>query len=745
MVSFAYLNEADLSKLETAAKSWGKLRSKYEGLAIEFDRGVHDVLQGNWEGEAASAAFRTMKAATREYQGAADESKRISNLLTDAHTEFSTYQKQLHELVREARKDSYKISDKGRVEDVDSRWDSPTATAAPGFAEERKQGLDSVVNRLEKILMQATAADEACNAALIRDANGADDDRFNGKRTYEKLDAIEADKASHLMKKKGRLTDGEFMELNRLLEANRNDPEFSRRFAVRTGAENTLEKYNEMMNPPPGTQLSKAELAELKEFRKNLGTTIGTATRSDDKADSPDRGITKFQNDLRDMEQRDFNANPSDSAYGLNGFQVTSSLMSEGKWDKGFLQDYGHDLIKAEKQGTSGFQNPDAFWSANGNRTPGMANMGVLDPMTGFMDALGHNPEASTEFLGSETEVGDEKVDHLDYLMEDRHWPEGAAYTGDSDNPKGYNNLGHALESATTGHPYDTPAHGNLPAHNDAQTDIMRRVVEGVSKDDGLAHGGMQDSLGQMTAEYMSDFNRAVANDQSDDMKSLYPVAGSELGLSEQDATRFMMTVGKDPDGYAAINLGQTAYASNLMDYHLQHPDKYGPSTEEAINNIAHNSGEVQGAIGVGRRESNIGDAVEADKAYNESMSRGGSFAAGIVGAGIGVGASFIASPAVGAGVGGVATTITGDLINQIVSGNEQDTKGDAVYSAGKDWEHVKHSTAAVTQDAFQRAAEANGLQNTGDYNSRIADKTTAGIVEAESNLKGYAQDKESE
>lgn len=416
--------------------------------------------------------------------------------------------------------------------------------------------------------------------------------------------------------------------------------------------------------------------------------------------------------------------------------------MSHGKWDKDFLQAYGNDLITAEANGANGGQNPDAYWTGNMTRSLGPANIGALDPMTGFMDALGHNPAASTEFLSSESEVNGEKVDHLDYLMKDRHWPEGAGFTGDSKNPSGYNNLGHALESATTGHPYDTSPSADTPAHNTAQARLMEEVVHSVSQDSELAHDGMQDSLGRMAGEYMPDIHQSLTNDRSGNRDQFYPIGGTAANLSEQDTSRFLMTVGKDPDGYAAINLAESAYTSNLIDYHLQHPEAFDGSTDTALREIARSSGEVQGSIAIGRRESDIGDAVEADKAYNDAMGRAGSYASGIVGTGIGVGTSFIATPAVGAGVGGVATTVTGDLINQIVSGSERDTMGNAVYSSGTDWEDAKYSTTAVLQDAYRNSAEAQGQGHVADYQNILANEVEVGFHSADSNLDGYGQDK---
>lgn len=753
MVSIPYLDKADLGPLADAAACWSALPGKYESLRREFEQRVIDHLKGHWEGDAAEAAFATMARARQEYENAATEAGRIGKLLKDAHSEFGASQKQLHALLEEARNEKFHVSEDGRVEDADPRWDSPTASAAPGFATERKEKLDSIVSRLTRVLELATAADQAASAALERDANGGSK-AFNTS-VHTSLDAVEADQASALMKKDGRLTDAETKKLALLLSANKNDPEFSRDFAVRTGAENVLGKYNELVSPPAGTTLSKEELARLRKLKADLGTTLGTATTSDDhRKGGPDPAITTFQNDLLAAGLRDFNANPTESAYGLSGYQLTSSLMSEGRWDTGFLQDYGGALITAEKNGTNGGQNPDGYWGGGMTRALGSTNIGALDPMTGFMDALGHNPQASTEFLTSETTVNGEKVDHLDYLLEDRHWPEGGAWTGDAEEPSGYDNLGHALESAVTGHAYDTSPSADTPAHNEKQAALMSEIVGKVSKNEELARDGMHDSLGRMAGEYMPDIHRTLSMDHGDNGSEFYPASGapadfstvSETGESqdnaEQNISRFLMTVGKDPDGYAAVNLGESAYTSNLIDYHVQNPDAYAGTTDTALREIAKTSGEVQGSIAIGRRESDIGDAVEADKAYNDAMARAGTYASGIVGTGIGVGTSFIATPAVGAGVGGAATTITGDLINQIVQGAEQDTKGEAVYSSGQDWEHAKYSTAAVVQDAYRNAAEAQGLDNTADYDNILANEVEAGFIAADSNLDGYGQDK---
>ncbi|AYC38120.1 DUF6571 family protein [Streptomyces griseorubiginosus] len=738
MVSIPYLDKADLAPLADAAASWAALPAKYEALQREFEQRVINHLKGHWDGDAADAAFVTMGKARTEYENAATEAERIGKLLQDAHGEFAASQKQLHALLDEARDDHYKVSDDGRVEDVDPRWDSPTASASPGFAEERKKKLDSLVSRLTRVLEVATAADEAASSALERDANG-DSESFNTS-VYTTLDAVEADQAAALMNKKGRLSDAEITKLNLLLSANKNDPEFSRDFAVKTGGENMLSKYNELMSPPAGTTLSKAQLAQLKELKANLGTTIGTATTSDDhRKGGPDPEITKFQNDLLKAGQRDFNANPTESPYGLSGYQLTSSLMSEGKWDKDFLQDYGDALITADKNAADAGQNPDAYWGYP--RTLGTTNIGALDPMAGYMDALGHNPEASTEFFGSETTVNGEKVDHYDYLMKDRHWPEGAGYTGDPKNPNGYNNLGHALESAVTGHSYDSSPSADTPAHNQDQAALMQKLVQDVSDDGELAHDGMQDSLGRMTAEYMPDVYRGLRPDGESE-EDFLPLGNSvSANFSERDITRFMYTVGQDPDGYAAISYGQTQYSAELMNYHLSHPDAYGLSDKETIYEISETGAQVDGILSLGRQDSAVQESAEGDKVFNDRLASAGDWGKSITSIGIGVGTAAITSPVGGAVAGEVAGNVSGQLIDMVVSDLERDSSDDALYASGADLESSKSAVQAQLRNAatISVAENSSGL-NQAEIDTAVNNGAEAGNGYANDKSRSYAQ-----
>jgi hypothetical protein len=691
MVSIPYLDKADLGPLADAAASWKALPAKYDALQREFEQRVINHLKGHWEGDAAEAAFVTMGKARTEYENAATEAERIAKLLLDAHGEFAASQKQLHALLDEARNDHYKVYDDGRVEDVDPRQDSPTASASPGLAEERKKKLDSLVSRLTRVLEVATAADEAASSALERDANG-DSQSFNTS-VYTTLDSVEADQAAALMNKKGRLSDAEITKLNLLLSANKNDPEFSRDFAVKTGGENMLSKYNELMSPPAGTTLSKAQLAQLKELKANLGTTIGTATTSDDhRKGGPDPEITKFQNDLLKAGQRDFNANPTESPYGLSGYQLTSSLMSEGKWDKDFLQGYGDALITAEKNGANAGQNPDAYWGYP--RTLGTTNIGALDPMAGYMDALGHNPEASTEFLTSDATINGEKVDHLDYLLKDRHWPEGPGYTGDDKNPSGYNNLGHALESATSGRSFDDD--GAPVKHTPERAALMKDVVDTIGSDPGLAsdspRDALRDSLGNMTAEYMADVQGAIANEQG----TIKPF-GADANLDMGTLEPFMATVGRDPDAYVAIT---EASQANTAIWMQQVADGNPSDLNAAMENVTYPGGVVAGILSDSRDQAIFEEHSASDKDFNDAVATGDKWAGRGLGMAVGA-ATGTAAPIVGTVAGWAVEDIQAMVVEQVQQDTTDEAKREAATKYAEGWNAAGESSASSVREAI--------------------------------------------
>ena len=484
------------------------------------------------------------------------------------------------------------------------------------------------------------------------------------------------------------------------------DPYFNEKFATGLGPEGTLRFWASVAEPQAGNPYSRApaehskeRLKQLAALQDNLGMALGSATQSDSPA-------------MQAWEKKviDLGGSRLDVSSGPYGFQVMSNLMREGDYDSKFLKDYGKALMDDDKRFSKEPFHPYQHWMYNNESD---LNFGAKDdrgqdPVTGFMEALGHNPGASTDFFSTK--------ENLDYLAKDREWPSDSTGGGDSKGSAGYRSMSHALEAATTGHDYDVNPSKDLPPHSKAQAELMKSVVEGVSKGDFKLHDGMQLSLGQMTAEYMPDVHHALSGGKAggDTLNDLYPHHGSLAVFSEQDITRFMYEVGQDPEGYKAINIGQTQYTSDLINYHFAHPDVYDTSedgAERALRQIAAKGGEVEGILGLARQDSDIQKSAEGDAKFNENKDTMATWAKSLTSIGIGVGIGAATSPVGGA----LAAVALDDISGQIIDGmfgDPKDSSDKALYDTGKNLDAHKQSTMTATQNAanLSHAAHDSGM-----------------------------------
>ncbi|EST32327.1 hypothetical protein N566_20115 [Streptomycetaceae bacterium MP113-05] len=716
MVSYAYLNEADFSKLATCAESWKLMKKKYGGIGEQFEQQVVKRLQTTWEGDAATKAFHHMSTVTKQYVAAGTEAARMGKLMAEAHDEFTTARKKLHTLQEDAGTDHFKIHDTGTIEDVDPMWDSPTASSQPGWAEERRRKQEGFADRLEQVLRHATQFDQNYAAAFKSDFNGEDEQGFN-KSGYSSDDQAreaqeEADQAAKLIDKDGRLTETELNQLDSFLAEHKGDPHFAARFAQKAGAEDTLDRYNQIINPPQGTRLTDAQLKRIQSLQGNLGSTLGTATTVNDSA------MYKFEQDLLAATDRNFNANPTESPYGLSGYQLTSSLMSQGDWDDNLLQDYGEKLI-AKEQLSAGFQNPDAIWGQN--RTVGITGIPALDPMTGFMDALGHNPDASLEFLDGSTHTdGGESVDNLDYLMKDRHWPEGAGFTGDDKNPDGISTLGHAMESAATGMPYDYDG-PTMPPHTPDQAGFVNELVStlGTSENADLINGDgrlapIKDSLGEITANYMGDFQQSLT---TVDLPINGTHVGGSDGIDRGDAVNFLSSVGQDPEAYKTINAAQLGYTQGLVDESLAHRDPgagFDRMQDRVINLTAPGSC-ISGIMSEARAEAVYEHHVAEAQDFNNATKDVNRW----VGYGVGIATGAIASPAAGSAV----TVGYGELSNLVMGHIQKDNAAEGDFEARDVYASGQKSHEVMINTMVEKSAGEHGYD---EYEARDMADTAA-------------------
>ncbi|MEV0494554.1 DUF6571 family protein [Streptomyces atratus] len=355
------------------------------------------------------------------------------------------------------------------------------------------------------------------------------------------------------------------------------------------------------------------------------------------------------------------------------------------------------------------------------------------DPMTGFMKALSNSPDAATDFFSDTFVTKDEDHDfeedadkngknekrelsNFDYLFGERDWPKDQNDKGD-DSVTGRNAMALALEAATTGHPAGEMPTEDTPAHNADQAALTKSLVEAISEKPELlsGHSYMSDSIGQIAAEYMPDIHRSLNANRSG-QENLFPIAGSPASLTEHDTTRFLYMLGRNPEGYAAVNVGQHSYTANLMEYHFRNPDAFitdpefsqSENLKQAIVSTAEVAGEIQGTIGAGRSyEVEVeGGAKDAD--YNKAIETTSTWVGSAVGIGVGLGTAPMIGPG-GAVAGGLAGTAADEIIGAFTEGAMKDSSGEVIYSNGQDMDATKESTYKLVEKSAETAGQRSG------------------------------------
>ncbi|MFF6908777.1 hypothetical protein ACFY9Q_22940 [Streptomyces sp. NPDC012389] len=183
-----------------------------------------------------------------------------------------------------------------------------------------------------------------------------------------------------------------------------------------------------------GTREDRGKRMELLgTLEKQLGTTLATAPRSDSE------GMEAWKERAVALGGEDVGNGKGTGQTRVYGFQAMSNLMRHGTYESDFLNDYGNALVKFEKENTGDVRNNDAG----------------TDPMTGFMKALAHNPDAATEFFSST-----DPQDNAQHVLKDRKpfndvVPDSMGYGKSASDYKGpnasYEATGDALVAAATG------------------------------------------------------------------------------------------------------------------------------------------------------------------------------------------------------------------------------------------------------------------------------------------------------
>lgn len=661
MLTVEDLTQLRLGRLQEAVSDWETMVGKLQRLAAGKGEGGGITAGGLaqaangavWSGDSAAVTREFVDKTAKEFVHAAAEAKTILGLLRDTHHDFAKHRSDLKAAIADAEKRHIYVADDGTATSAAA---PPAITKGKSLAPTQEE-LDAAAERVSRILWEATETDRIAAKALRDIAKNKNDFRTGGPKDLEEADRQQGKKEAEYWAKKieeGNVEDWSDAKLARFNEALRNqrdNEQFTATLATSLGGEGTLQFWRDLA-APAGSDIEGDRAKMLAHVQDNMSMSLANATHVDTD------GMDQWKRDVVAAGDKQFPIRQG--LEGPYGFQVASSLMQKGKFDSGFLNSYGSELIKFErekgKDETLG--NPDLLWSDDTQLDYPPSDKGN-DPMTGFLEGLAHNPQASAEFFNGSTDTkGLEKLDNFAYLtgeeqknsdgepIDVRKWPEDG-----EGKQLGYANLGHALESGALGYAYDdkTPEIPPLKTEADIaaraeRTDLMHRVVDHY-KSAELIDGqpGVRDSLARMAAGHVdsltysvSDFGGSRGPAGIDGLLNAEEKRLVDFGFS--DSTGFLRALGSDPDSYATVSGAQQVYGASLM-------AAQGDNHEAAIDAGGY-SLLVHGMLDESRMEAIGKDFADDETARNKELEKQAEWrkfaASAAIGTAVGVGAATI-------------------------------------------------------------------------------------------------------
>ncbi|GAA2444652.1 hypothetical protein [Streptomyces macrosporus] len=119
----------------------------------------------------------------------------------------------------------------------------------------------------------------------------------------------------------------------------------------------------------------------------------------------------------------------------------------------------------------------------------------------------------------------------------------------------------------------------------------------------------LRDSLGNITADYMGDFQRVMYGD--DASSDHFPVKGVPAVFEDSgQVQRFLVEVGQDPDAYASITSAQQAYTSMMVHEVVNGESRSTVALEQRISNAVAPGAVIAGIMSEARADATI-DAID--------------------------------------------------------------------------------------------------------------------------------------
>ncbi|MFF9771036.1 hypothetical protein ACF1GT_31425 [Streptomyces sp. NPDC014636] len=725
------LLEVDLGKLAAAVSDWKKavdgLKKSAENARTQMQAKSDSA---RWAGVNATVTREFIAKTAKEITDLHAEANSIYQVLEDGQTELASLQKQLKTAVED---DAAELG--VRVEDIGDGQVRCFFPHVRGDTDERTQGqLDqkqALESRINGILAHAAEIDASVARALGKSHGN---DPYNaGHSTYESLNDAEVERALELARKGDKMSDAELHELNRLLRFNsgEKDGEFATEFYEGLGGpEKALQFYAEMSIDGTGADAAKTRLNEVQDLQKVMGYTLANATDPDHTHHLPDSWGPEFRR--LGTQQIGWERGQWNKPYG---YQVLGGLLRYGNYDSRFLTPIAEHITQLHKKDPYFFLsnkpagNPDAY-GFNPSGKLGTGN----DPLNSVLESLGHSPEAAEKFFtGTPTAYNEDGTvkkgdpgfgSYLDLFTDkDFEWTvdtNAANVLADEDKTKaaltfGPEALGHALEAATTGRPYDSDDAADAIKHNEAQAHLVSDIVNKFGSDPELIRHnengdledeetgplyGLRGSLGDITAEYMGDFQRAMYDE--DASSDLFPTFGAPADLDPNNVARFLGEVGQDPDAYSAITTAQQAYTSDVVDHVVNGSSHSTASLDGRVGDAVAPGSAIAGIMSDARAHAIYEYHTASDTEFNEAAAEKQKWVNRILGMGI---------EKVGERVpiaGAPLEWASEDIQESVMKSIQQDTTSEAEAQAGQEYTNGRQAALDSARAAVDHALVSN-------------------------------------
>ncbi|MDH6224653.1 hypothetical protein [Streptomyces sp. MJP52] len=538
MPTYHEIMTAELSCLVAAADRWEDMAREFAVQEGDYLTQVHRLAAaggrpGAWTGVAAETAGSAFDVTLAEYRAAQKEAMALAALLRDAYAQFADLRSRLAAVREEAEAAGLRVSGRGVVA-ADTAERPPRPGETCGSAEGWQQRIDAVVRAVD----DADRGVVIALRAVTRDERNGDGTAggFNAAALND-VEAYEARAGSALA---ARMAGGETLgaaevdELRRLFRDNQHDENFSRMFLSGLGADGLL-AVGSRANDLAHTAGGDAPARGMADIASGLSRTLATATRE---TDSP--WYERWRSDMREAGLETHASRfAADRMTNERGYQSLVSLMGQGgQFGSQYLSDLGDDLIAAERK------DPEV-WDMVGP-VAGADGWFANDPLDGVLGMMSRDPEGAAAFLRDE--------ERMRYLAAERDWftvvpvspdgprPDYDQQRADADICAGF---GAALEAAATGIGSHATGGAGYVEHTEANKEVFRHAVQHLATWEDRFPPPLREGMGRILANH-GDTVHQVASAFDDEAA---PVAQSHLFEVAKQVSR-------DPQGYAALNMG---------------------------------------------------------------------------------------------------------------------------------------------------------------------------------------------